>query len=431
MSFVRKALHFPRDLVRAVRENVGAALYRRTVFPAVQARIAKTGKARVVFLVLNPAMWKYGAFYDALRRSGVFEPMVVAAMNPAPGTTRETLLAEQEKIGSFCARNGYRFVEGYDGKSGRWIDLRSIGADLVFYAQPYRGSVYDFWYPWRMSCALPCFVPYSLGVNGNPVTTRLSKCAWKIFLPSSFHVADALRRGAASDFNAVACGYPFEEKLMGVEKHLADEVWGKDSSGTRKRIIWAPHHSVGKRAGNCYVSSSFCEICTLMKELAVKFSQQVVFAFKPHPLLRGRLYELWGKEETEAYYRFWEERENTFLAEGEYAALFAGSDALIHDCGSFTAEYLYTGKPALYVFRKDRRDMENEFGKRALAAHYHAHEGAEIEAFVEAVVLQGRDTMVSEREAFARECLDRGKGEAPSQRMVTELIRSLGLQSNG
>jgi CDP-glycerol glycerophosphotransferase (TagB/SpsB family) len=107
-----------------------------------------------------------------------------------------------------------------------------------------------------------------------------------------------------------------------------------------------------------------------MKELAVKYRSQVSIAFKPHPVLRSRLEELWGREKTDEYYRFWEELDNTFVADGEYAALFAASDAMIHDCGSFTAEYLYTGKPVLYVFRHDRRATENEFGRRALRAHY-------------------------------------------------------------
>lgn len=428
MGCVRKILHIPRDAIRAVRETCGSAWYRRTVFPRVAKRIRAAGRVRVVFLVMDPAMWKYASFYSELERSGIFDPVVVSAMNPELCRSREQLIAEQERIRRFCKDNGYAFVEGYDEAEGRWIDLRSLRPDLVFYAQPYRGAVVGAWYPWKMSYALPCFVPYSLSVNGNPVTTRLSTCAWKIFLPSRFHRDDALRRGAASDVNAVSCGYPFEEKLLGVREEEALAAWPAEKTSGRKRIIWAPHHSVGVRSANCYVSSAFCEICDFMKELAVKYADRITIAFKPHPVLRSRLDELWGSEATDAYYRFWEESGNTFVAEGEYAALFAGSDALIHDCGSFTAEYMYTGKPALYVFRKDRRAVENEFGRRALAAHYSAHESADIEAFVENVVLAGVDGMRAERESFRSGCLDCGS-EAPSKRMVSEIIKTLGLNA--
>lgn len=427
MGFIKKVLHAPRDVIRAVRENCGAALYRRMVFRKTIASIRERGAARVVFLVMEPAMWKYASFHDELKKSRLFEPLVVSAMNPGTCPTEESLLAAQKRIGEFCERNGYRFVEGYDSVAKKWIDLKSLKPDLVFYAQPYRGAVYDAWYPWKMSYALPCFVPYSLSVNGNPVTTRLSSCAWRIFLPSRFHVSDAIRRGAAHGYNAVSCGYPFEEKLLGVSADEAAAAWPPEKTGCRKRIIWAPHHSVGTRAANCYTSSAFCEICSFMKELAVKYRSQVSIAFKPHPVLRSRLEELWGREKTDEYYRFWEELDNTFVADGEYAALFAASDAMIHDCGSFTAEYLYTGRPVLYVFRHDRRATENEFGRRALRAHYQSLGSEKIERFVTEVVLGGTDPLRAERERFAQECLDR-EGGAPSARMVSEIVKGLGLK---
>ena len=41
---------------------------------------------------------------------------------------------------------------------------------------------------------------------------------------------------------------------------------------------------------------------------------------------------------------------------GEYLHLFAECDAMINDCGSFTLEWLFTGKPGCFVFNEDLRE---------------------------------------------------------------------------
>jgi hypothetical protein len=54
----------------------------------------------------------------------------------------------------------------------------------------------------------------------------------------------------------------------------------------------------------------------------------------------------WGSEKTTAYYDKWDNLDNGQFKSGDYVDLLT-SDALIHDCGSFMAEYLVVGKPAL------------------------------------------------------------------------------------
>ncbi len=76
---------------------------------------------------------------------------------------------------------------------------------------------------------------------------------------------------------------------------------------------------------------------------------------------------------------------NSQLEEGEYVGLFRESDAMIHDCTSFITEYLYTGKPALYL-NPNIRDRLNEYGKLGYDAILKAHKQTDIEDFILSVI---------------------------------------------
>ena len=65
-----------------------------------------------------------------------------------------------------------------------------------------------------------------------------------------------------------------------------------------------------------------------MVELAKKYQDSIQFAFKPHPVLKFRLINIWGEQKTEEYYKLWETMPNTQLETGDYIDLFLTSDAL-------------------------------------------------------------------------------------------------------
>ena len=93
------------------------------------------------------------------------------------------------------------------------------------------------------------------------------------------------------------------------------------------------------------------------------------WCFKPHPILNSKLqnHADWGREKTEEYYEFWKNQSYSQLNEGDYVDLFCESTAMIHDSGSFLAEYLHVNKPVLYLVNTDNyMDFYNDFGKKAL-----------------------------------------------------------------
>ena len=86
--------------------------------------------------------------------------------------------------------------------------------------------------------------------------------------------------------------------------------------------------------------------------------------------------------------------------------LFDTSDAMIDDSISFVGEYLYTGKPMLFLERPEQRF--NELGKKIIDAHYKVKgtDYYEIDTFLEDVVLAGNDTRKDIRQRVYEEELD-------------------------
>lgn len=152
---------------------------------------------------------------------------------------------------------------------------------------------------------------------------------------------------------------------------------GKKQMKSTSGLFGAPHFSISD--GGCLNYSTFLSIAEEILDFVKTTSLPVQMAFKPHPLLKSQLYDYssWGKEKTDWYYSEGEKQPNTQLEIGEYVDLFMTSDAMIHDCGSFTIEYHHTLKPVMYLINgKEHTGMMNSFAKEAYALHY---KGADIQ----------------------------------------------------
>ena len=160
--------------------------------------------------------------------------------------------------------------------------------------------------------------------------------------------------------------------------------------------------------------------------MAEWFRDDIQFAFKPHQLLKFKLQQHWGMEKTDAYYQRWEDMENTQLVNDGYVDLFLTSDAMIHDSGSFTTEYLFTQKPVMYLCRDtDMKSKFNEFGINSFDCHYHGKTATDIETFLCEVVLEGKDPMRLQRERFYEDYLKPKDGLLPSQKILKTLEETI------
>jgi CDP-glycerol glycerophosphotransferase (TagB/SpsB family) len=249
---------------------------------------------------------------------------------------------------------------------------------------------------------------------------------WKAFYETDLHKGLAKRYSKNKGSNVEVTGYPGTDSLV-YGKREGNGAWKKTGSNL-KRIIWAPHWSVVPRGNGRPSASNFLEISGFMLELAEQYKNEIQIAFKPHPYLKSTLYnyEGWGKENTEAYYSKWDGLKNGQLETGNYTELFNGSDAMIHDSISFIAEYLYCGKPSLFLKSDPEVNRRfNDFGNLALDHHYHGSDKEDIVQFIEKTVLKGADTLKSSRDDFYNHVLIQKGGKTASQNIYEVLCREI------
>lgn len=398
-------------------------LYRLVALPMIIRRVRAERRVKVVFLTINPDMWRYDGLFRKLLEDERFEPMILTAMRN--NDSEAMLLDEQERMVAYFEAKGYRVIRGYEARTRKWLDLDSLEPDFVFHAQPYKdiykNPAYDFY---RHLSALHGYAPYSFQMckaewNWN---NPLQNYAWRQFLVGPYQLGVSREMSNVKARNATAAGYSMAEELKAVGKDEAECAWRRDK---RKRVIWAPHHSVGE--WEMFRVSSFLEIADEMLKIREEYKDRVIFAFKPHPVLKEKLQRVWGPERTAEYWAKWESCADAIDAQGDYHALFVGSDAMIHCSGSFIVEYLMADKPVQYVFSANWNPPElGEIGEAALKAHYAAHSTADIRRFLDETVLGGADPKAASRRGVIDEYLVSPDGRSFSDilyREMTELVQ--------
>jgi len=371
---------------------------------------------RCVFLGLFKAEWKYNEVYQLMERHPRFEPLVLVC--PIVNYGRDNMLENLNASYAYFQEKGCRVMKAYDEASDTYVNLRDLQPDILFYTNPYGGLIDDRYYITHFFDVLTVYVPYficgSLAFKlfyNDPFHNYV----WRKYCETDYHKHMAEQHAWNKGINAVTTGYPGIEAFL----HLPAKAV---SPNKKKVIIWAPHHSIEPLSEHIY-SSCFLTYHETMLRLAEKYADEAEFVFKPHPLLKNMLYQKWGKTKTDAYYQQWDEMPNTTLNDGDYTELFIQSDAMIHDSGSFTYEYLYLNKPVMRTLNgTDLTKMYCAFGLACLSQHYPAHNEQDIEQFIQNVI-NGIDPMKEQRTQFIQETL-MPEG-SPSQNILDDILNSI------
>ncbi|MBQ7632286.1 MAG: CDP-glycerol glycerophosphotransferase family protein [Paludibacteraceae bacterium] len=379
----------------------------------------------MIFFLQTPSVWKYDALYHQLEESAIFEPLVVVSpYNVHLNYDKEECFRVMKQTEEFARTRGYNYVGTYDWETHKWRDIKKLyQPDIVFFTKPYKDTL-PAYHIYNFLDALTLYVPYGINcINLFHNTYGLSFQAllWKFLVETDFqkHYAEIYEKSHGDNVEVV--GALAEEKLM-QDDYEAKDVW-KPQSKKKKRIIWAPHHTVDY----LFNFSNFLEYCDDMLRLAEKYKDDIQIAFKPHPVLKFKLINIWGLEKTEDYYARWANLGNGQIEQGDYIDLFKTSDAMIHDCASFTVEYLYAKKPVLFQIKNDKVKEEfNSFGELCLDLHYHAYSIEETDKFIREVVIGGNDPKKDEREQFYKQYLYPKDGIMPSEKIFDILKTTLG-----
>lgn len=391
---------------------------------SIEKKVFSKDKIRVVFFVLYDNMWKSDDLFKKLSNHDRFDPYIISS--PYPHHPRKFSEENQNRVERFFRQKNFPFINGYSFQTDTWFDIKSFKPDIVFYQQPYNSGYHGFKIESLWKNCLFGYIPYTYELEDDPemLNHLLPNIAWRVFLPSEEDVKLKKTYLITNGLNLVASGHPLADTLAGEEQTSVCLPW-KDVTKKYKRIIWAPHHSILDTDKLNY--SNFLEIADGMLELANKYRDSIQFAFKPHPVLKRKLYKLdgWGINKTDDYYAKWANSSNSILVEGDYSVLFNSSDGMIHDCSTFTVEYLYTQKPVMYLSKQGRRNCFNEFGVKCYEQHYIGHNLDDISSFLKNVILLGNDPKASERKLFYQEYLLPPNGQTAAQNMFDEFLNNL------
>ena len=397
-------------------------LYYKKRIPRLTHKIFSKDKIKVVFFPINIGMWKNDYLFELFMNHPRFEPYIISFFVPVDSPDYQK--RNQIEMRNFFESKGYPYIDMYNFETNEWLDIKKINPDLVFYTQ-----AVDVAYPqykikslWKYS--LFYYIPYCLIIANEKAgfNTLLFNIAKKVFAPSEF-----IKEYWASFFlnkaeNVCVTGYPSFDYLT----HPIPSSYQTDYRESGKiTVIWAPHHSIYDN--DVFSHSIFIEIAYKMLDLVNKYKDIIHFVFKPHPRLKPKLehHKDWGVEKTSQYYRFWEEMPNTSLQDGEYFDLFLRSDAMIHDCITFMAEYLVTSKPALFVLNKEVKMDLNEYGQGCFDNHYKAYSFEDIEEFIDNVLICHNDKMKKTRECFVNEHLLQKSENLVAENIFKEIIADL------
>lgn len=384
--------------------HLGQKLYYEYYIPFRVKQLRKQKTIKVVFAVINLGAWKTESLYTLMLKHPRFEPYILISKNEQEDDT--------ENLKRYLIGKGYNYIETDLTKHTIW---NHIYPDIVFLQKQYNPTFPDSKTLLKYHKTLFCHVPYAFRSSIEPWSydRNCFKNSWQLYYENDIlakQYGDLINPRIP---NSYATGLPMMDELL-IDPVDVPDQWKEHKPG-KKRIIYAPHHSIFH---NPWKSATFLELGEEILKLAEKYSDRVQWAFKPHPLLRNALEQVWEKDRIDTYYRRWAEVEWSQYETGKYLGLFMHSDAMIHDCGSFIMEYLYTGHPVLYLMNDPSfSETWNNSYKQALSLNYQTAHIEGVEKFINDVLV-GEDPMKSQREIFKRNYLTPPGAQSASQNII-------------
>lgn len=405
LTEIKKPLKYLRNKYGALKEQMMYFYYTSIYTPHKVRRIRRQASITVLFIISEVGVWKTEILYLKMLANSRFKPVLLAT----PST--ENPRAYDEVI-SFLKSRKYEYVELKEDES---IKDR-INPDIIFYQKPYDWVV-PYKYCFRNNLyALFCYATYGFHsvidewANNQP----LLNYSWHVYYENEDSAsASHLMRNKGR--NTYITGLPMMDELL--ESSSNSTIKTK----SRKTIIWAPHHTI-PQDDNWLNYSTFLDYYEFMLEIAHKYEKEVDFIFKPHPLLAPKLRQLWGDEKMEAYFEQWSSRNNCRVEMGKYIDVFSISSAMIHDCASFTIEYLYYNNPVMYLNNSYDHEVNMlDYAKKAYYLHYQGNNRDDIEGFIK-MVIEGRDDMAESRKAYKTEYLCPPGNKTASDNIINVIL---------
>ena len=369
--------------------------FKSRVFDLAIERIRRKDKIRVGFVLHDSAIWCGDLLYDFFEQNDRYEPTVFFFLQQ-DGKSELYSRRYTEDIALFKSK-GFNVL---NVNQSEIVGQKIAQQDFLIYLNPYFRHMPI---PLRLTLiktdTLVVYTSYSIDVSAHSVTRfSIFSILYKIFATTKFIANTLEKRNYLGVERIVYSGHP---KLdVAFNKPDLQFDW-KMTHPNALKIIWAPHHSI-RQAGKLPNQATFQWNYKFFYEYA-KAHPETSWIVKPHQNLlstavREKVFPT--VEAFKEYLRQWDELPNAKVVMGAYYhSIFATSDGMIHDCGSFIAEYQYFNKPMLFLTRSDATKC-NPLGQRIIDANYHVDgkdfEG--IEHFIEDVLINKNDPQAEARQ---------------------------------
>lgn len=348
--------------------------------------------------VSNDAMYGMHDVFCLMReRPQRWDPKVVIIPDVSRGYPhqKETYLRAREH---FTNRYGAdAVIDGWDIESDNYVDVTDQ-FDIIYYADPYDAMAPK---PHSIEYAatrdvLPVYVNYGYDVGYYTMYSRMKgaelNLVWKYFTETVYSYEEVKELQIIRGKNTVLTGYAKMDALAKIPMRKGSK---------RKKILITPHHTITMEE---LPLSNFLSYHKLFLDLPSMFPE-IQFVFRPHPLMFIRMINdgVWTKEQVDSYICALKDAGIEYSDGGEYLHLFAECDAIINDSGSFTMEWLFTGKPGCFVLRDKLKDEHlTAQMKEAIKRYKIARDSEDIIDFVSGVA-DGRYKAKDDMEDWVRE----------------------------
>lgn len=383
---------------------------------------------KVLFIISTLPMWRSQGVYELLLKDKRFDARLIIA--PFLRFDQEDAKRYTDTISDYLNELGFFAYKVIDNNFNLKQFLDDFNPSIIFPCQPYPviyGNELDVI---NNKHRIYCYIPYGLSITSDELfynTDFLNLC-WRIYEASNLNLTIAQSRMCNKAKNVRVVGEPDYDKFI----NSRIDPWKKVNDGhCRKKIIWAPHFSIDPNL--TLHRASFLWLYEEMLNIANEYRDKLQIAFKPHPNLHSVLCNTkgWGKKKTDEYYNLWSSLENTQLEEGGFVDLFSHSDAMIHDSGSFTGEYLFVNKPVMFTTQNLEASCNelNALGKKCMDLHYIGKTVDDIRSFIDEIVLNGKDNLKQQRDFFYHQYLVPPNCHSVAENIYNDLLESLFIQN--
>lgn len=319
-------------------------------------------------------------FRKMLENDSLWDPKVIVIPDVLRGkkNSREVYLRTKQFLIDLYGED--MVLDGWDLNDNYYDHLDDL--DVVYYNNPYDYMAHKYHsiqYAAEKKI-LPVYVTYGYEVSSTFTQIRLCSkeinSLWRCYTDTVYSYNDYCRYEAVKGKNVKLVGYAKMDNLA--------PVLSKPQVNKRKTILITPHHTVKNKK---LPLSNFLRYNDLFLRLPEMFPD-IDFIFRPHPFLFVTLIneKIWTEKQVNDYIDELSKRGIYYSVGGYYFDVFAKADAIINDSGSFSVEWLFTGKPGCFMWNpKLKKSQMTTLMQKAVSEYSIAYNEDDIISFVKTI----------------------------------------------